>query len=146
MTNSLMKNYNRSFESIYTDALNNTGNIARPVIQKLTDLISAKSDDDDILCVYDDTELAGSGVILLDNVAKEIFNRIGSYYIIPSSVHELLLCPALKFEPGFLMKSIRDTTKSRQIDFDDYLSSSLFYYDIRTEKIVPFDFTTYTRL
>ena len=78
----------------------------------------------------------GAACMLYPNLVRDFSDIIdSSFYIIPSSIHELLLLPAKdteeKEEIRKMIKEINDT----QVSADEILSYSLYYYDREEGKI-----------
>ena len=78
----------------------------------------------------------GAVCILYPNLLKDFSEALGSgFYIIPSSVHEVLFLPAddtdKSAEIGEMIKEVNDT----QLIPEEILSYSLYYYDRETDEI-----------
>lgn len=58
-----------------------------------------------------------------------------SFYIIPSSVHEVLLLPSENFEDGMELKSMIKEINDTQIEVGEILSYSLYWFDKNKREI-----------
>ena len=59
-----------------------------------------------------------------------------SFYIIPSSIHELLLLPAEHDEESREIKSMIREINDTQVSEEEILSYSLYFYDREKGKII----------
>lgn len=80
--------------------------------------------------------IEGAACMLYPGLIRDISDRIGSgLFIIPSSVHELLLLPAETMEEAEALRSMIKEINDTQVEPDEMLSHSLYYYDREEEKI-----------
>lgn len=79
----------------------------------------------------------GAAVILYPEVLKDYSVETGgSFYIIPSSVHEVLLLPANGNEdPEELRKMIAEVNNT-QMELHEILSYNVYFYDVDLSKVV----------
>lgn len=78
----------------------------------------------------------GANLLMNNSFLYEIAEKLqDSFYIIPSSVHELLVLPACQVqdveELNLLIQNINDT----EVILSDRLSYTLYYYDCTTHKV-----------
>ena len=77
----------------------------------------------------------GSAVILYDGYLEQLSERLeGSFYVIPSSIHEMLIVPALEGEEARLERIISETNKEN-LEEEDILSYHLYRYDKKQKKM-----------
>lgn len=69
----------------------------------------------------------------------------GSYYILPSSVHELILLKDDNITSSAELKNIVKEVNETEVSPDDYLSDEVYHYDINTKKFEKAS-TYYNRL
>lgn len=71
----------------------------------------------------------GAGLIFCDDVLHRIWEKIGNYFLLPSSIHELTICP----DSGALQKDDFDfmvkSANSEAVSSEEKLSDRSFYYD-----------------
>ena len=71
----------------------------------------------------------GAGLIFCDDVLHRIWEKVGNYFLFPSSIHELIICP----DSGALQKDDFDfmvkSTNSEAVSSEEKLSDRSFYYD-----------------
>lgn len=77
----------------------------------------------------------GACVLLYEDVFKELSHRLNSnLYILPSSIHEVLVLPA-KFASKNLHQIVKGINRSVIINPEDILSDSVYYYNKETNRI-----------
>ena len=64
---------------------------------------------------------------------------MGEYYIIPSSVHEVLIVSCESVEPGFISDIVKSVNGSGIVADNDILSNEVYKYDSNAESIVTLD-------
>lgn len=86
--------------------------------------------------VSNENKIYGASCILYPDVLEKVSKRMGkNLYIIPSSVHEMLLLPDDGSEDGkYLQKLIREVN-STQVEPEAVLSDHLYYYDCLQKQI-----------
>lgn len=91
-----------------------------------------------LLIITNDIAIDGATCILYGDVLQDISTRINDdFYLLPSSVHEMILVPA-EFANGSLsgaatLLEMVSEANETAVGISDYLSDSVYYYD-RTEK------------
>ena len=87
--------------------------------------------------VLSNTErLEGAACMLYPDLLRRIADRMdSSYYIIPSSIHELLLIPTAGFTDRDEMKAMIREVNDTQVKPEERLSYSLYGYDKKENKI-----------
>ena len=77
----------------------------------------------------------GFASILYPNLLELIGNKLGNFYILPSSLHEALIVPV---SAGMGVKELKEMVRSvnaTEVEPEDLLSNSVYLYDTRTQKI-----------
>ena len=78
----------------------------------------------------------GAAVMLYPDLMKEITERIKTpFYIIPSSVHEVLILPQKEGMSLSGVKEIVRTVNRKVIEPEDFLSNNVYGYDVKTKEI-----------
>ena len=95
---------------------------------------------DGVITLTNNEFMFGASSILYPGVAEEISEKFGNsnFFIIPSSLHELLIMA----DNGQINTSeIKNIIKSvnSELPSKDFLSNTLYYYDCITKKIIPAD-------
>lgn len=80
--------------------------------------------------------IGGAACMLYPNLIRNISDTIdSSLFMIPSSVHEILILPVGNPEEGAKVKSMIKEINDTQAEPDEILSYSLYYYDREEGKI-----------
>ncbi|MBO5302479.1 MAG: hypothetical protein J6A92_00350 [Lachnospiraceae bacterium] len=81
-------------------------------------------------------KLFGASCILYENVLKEFANKVGQdLYILPSSLHEVILLPALEeYNMEHLTKMVKEVNAS-QVQEEEILADHAYYYSRETGMI-----------
>lgn len=78
----------------------------------------------------------GAACILYPGVLEEVAQRMGgSFYILPSSIHETILLPYDGMLSVESMKEMISVVNRTQVDPEEVLSDSLYYYDAEVNEI-----------
>lgn len=82
-------------------------------------------------------KVEGASCILYPNVLHDFADTINSsFYIIPSSIHEVLLLPTKTTKESASILSMIQEINDTQVSVEEILSYSLYFYDKRTDKVV----------
>ena len=80
--------------------------------------------------------LQGSACILYENLLSDIANQLNSdLYILPSSVHEVILIPAESANAHAELTSMVKDVNATQLAREDILSDHVYYYSRETNKL-----------
>lgn len=81
-------------------------------------------------------ELNGASALLYGDVLKDFANKKGAdMYILPSSIHEVIMVPADRInDPTKLLSMVHDANTT-VVSIGDVLSDSVYYYDRKTDHI-----------
>lgn len=78
----------------------------------------------------------GSAVLLYDNYMERIGERLGkNYFILPSSIHEVILLPENGGEDYGSMRSMICEINETQVEDQEILSDNLYYFDREKKKM-----------
>lgn len=133
--------WNISAEELYRLALKNTPELLPYQIQNMTEIVSDLFHDNfselfnqtfctsPMYVLSNITKLNGSGCILYEDLLSDIAEKIGSdFYIIPSSVHEVLLIPTSYATSYDELCSMVKEINASQLTREEVLSDSVYYY------------------
>ena len=71
----------------------------------------------------------GAGVIFCDNVLRKIWEKVGDFYVLPSSVHEVLIVPvAYGIGRDELTEMVRAVNRD-EVAPEDQLSDQVYLFD-----------------
>ena len=132
------KNWGLEAKDLYSEAMKNTPSllppVCKPMSQMLDDLLpdageELPEDIPDMLVLSNKAKTYGAAAILYTDLLKSIAEKMGSdFYVLPSSVHEVLLLPAGdKDIRNDLSAMVREVTAS-QVPDGEILSDHAYYY------------------
>lgn len=140
--------WNISCEDLYTLAKHNTPELLPFHLQTMSDVLHELFDTNPIDRLYDDfspipmyvltnaCKLHGSGCILYEDLLAHISFEINSdFYIIPSSIHEVLLIPTKNAASYDELSSMVCEINSTQVSREEILSDHVYFYSGHTGKI-----------
>lgn len=148
----IMEHWGLSQEELIGRAMENTPRLFPARVCRMEDMLTeltgeeCKDDIDlseageNIYIMTNQSGVNGASVILYDRFLEEFSDRMNSeYYIIPSSIHEVILIPRENYmEPEEIRRMIREVNDC-VVGPDDYLSDSLYYYNREKGRIVMVD-------
>ncbi|MBD5532849.1 MAG: hypothetical protein HDQ98_11760 [Lachnospiraceae bacterium] len=99
-------------------------------------------DTDDMVALYvltNDTKFNGAAEILNDNVRQEIADKIGDFYVLPSSVHETLIIPKSEDMDRKQLEQMVCEVNETQVLPEERLSDHVYEYDAKTHELFRSD-------
>lgn len=151
ITNKEMELWNITLEELYQAASLNTRRLFPATIQPIQQLLSEYLDKDaDIQELLDQTpdelqlfilsnepRINGSTSMIYDGILADFAKKIKKdLYILPSSIHEVLLMPATKeIEEQALLNLVRDANRT-VVGLPDILSDSIYRFDSKHNRII----------
>ena len=76
----------------------------------------------------------GASILLYDGFLETAAERFGSFYILPSSIHELIIVPA-KFGNASDLKQMVNEINGTEVPAEEVLSGSCYCYDTDTHEL-----------
>ena len=71
----------------------------------------------------------GTGVIFCDNVLRKIYTKVGKFYILPSSIHEVIIVPISCGIDRSELEAMVRTVNRDEVAPADRLSDEVYLYD-----------------
>ena len=79
----------------------------------------------------------GAGVVLYHGVLSQVSQRLhGSFYLFPSSIHEMLLVPQQEGQSVSYFKNMVKEANETTVSKGDVLSENIYYYDAGKERVL----------
>ena len=133
---SFLKNWDVSIEEIHQAAVDNmmtqTPCEFKSMMEIMRDITGDPLPDDylpDVMWVLTNSKKVNGAACLLDKQMLDIIeSRIGSFFILPSSVHEVIVLPDNGADTITLRNMVMDVNES-QVSIDDRLSDHVYRYD-----------------
>ena len=123
--------WNVDTETLYRTALENLRTQDTPAYFPLSSLAGSPGGEQILSTVYvltNQTKLYGASFLLSKRTLAAFAERHGDFYVLPSSVHEVILVPcSIGFSPASLLGMLRDVNRT-DLDTEDVLSDNLYVY------------------
>ena len=147
--NNNLKNWNVTIDDVYKAALKNTPDLLHSKISSMAALfekcgvnVDGEEVDlkdyvpSDMYVLTNESKLNGAACILYENVLYDFAQKLGAdLYILPSSVHEVILLPKLSmFEKDELVNMVKEVN-TEGVAADEVLSDTVYEYN-RTERLI----------
>ncbi len=138
--NSHLKMWGISKEELYGKACENTPKLLPAAITGMREIIQQMmgeganfeepvEEDVPMYVMTNPMKMNGAATMAYPNAVKNFANAIGrNVYIIPSSVHEVILVPESGTEGGRLNEMVREVNES-QVDPKEVLADHVYYYN-----------------
>lgn len=94
---------------------------------------------DTMYVLTNDTKVNGAAAILNDNIRQEIAEKVGDFYMLPSSIHETLIIPkdaGMEFKE--LEKMVQEVNQT-QVAPGERLSDHVYEYDAKEHELFRSD-------
>lgn len=141
ITNDIMTAWNVSIETVHKAAQTNTPVLQEYTLKSMSDIFAEIMNDDsiadtDIMYVLTNKQASyGCGCILYPHVLENFAKKIGKdFYILPSSIHEVLLVPDIEGDALSLLQIVREINRT-EVSQEDFLSDNIYHYS-RKNKVI----------
>lgn len=133
--NDLMDAWELNTHSLYKTAYYNTKKLFPPIVRKMSDVIKSYVAEDvfvpdnEMYVLTNECGINGAAYItykeILEDFGKDIFC---DFYIIPSSIHEIILIPKKETEDEEMLKMFVKGVNSTAIPKTDFLSDNVYLF------------------
>lgn len=128
LTKKVLEALNISVKDWVSTAVENT-NLNCLNMAEVLGILGAPEIDECPMSVVSTSELDYGPMLMLDNqMLEDIHTEMGDFYIIPSSVHEVLVIPERLADPNTLNDMI-GSVNATCLSPEDYLSDSAYFYN-----------------
>lgn len=156
VTNNLAKTWDADEEMLYELARSNTQKINRGCVKPVTDILdslckaesaahesntydsfdftSAGTGELPMYVATNQNKTFGAGILLYNGFLAAVAERLGSFYVLPSSVHELIIIPETFGNPSELKQMVNDINRTEVPD-EEVLSGNCYCYDSLTHEL-----------
>lgn len=134
-------------EALIKDALYNTPRLYKPVIRSMKDIITQMMFEDGetsdypipnpcpMYVVTNQNSIFGASVIFYSDLSKLFPFQEKDYYILPSSIHELIILPAEDIEDVQELRHMVQEVNCTQVPVCDILSDNVYYYSYKDNSV-----------
>lgn len=140
ITNLLMERLELSEEEVIKRAKENTPRLFPAIFKNMTEILSAILPPDErkadlaMWVLSNEQNLNGASVLLYDGILDGIGERFGSFYILPSSLHEVIIVREGEIESDFLRQLVQFVNQTT-LDEKDFLSDKVFHYNYTNHRL-----------
>lgn len=121
ITDSTAKQLDMTEKELYQAAVKNTPRLMPLRISEI---------DEDFYMITNEKGLLGAAAMLYDGVLETLAGELDcGLYILPASIHEVLLLPAKDYEPTGLQEMVRCVNSSSLLAEEEVLSNHIYYYN-----------------
>ena len=146
VTERLAEQWGKTKQDIFKAARANTRKraVAKGVMQMLAEMndvelgveLDEANFDDMLTCVTTEGAMFGAGIIAVKSIREEIAEKIGGdYFVLPSSLHEVLVTPANGMIDVEGLKEMVVSINQSEVAPEDRLSDSVYLYHADTKKL-----------
>lgn len=151
----LAKVWNVDEETLYNLAHTNTPKINRGCVKPITDILngvpgclgthnpstyksfdftSTRAGELPMYVATNQNKTFGTAILLYDRFLDAAAKEFGSYYVLPASVHELIIVPETFGNPSELKQLVKRVNNS-EVPEQEILSDNIFHYNAQTHKL-----------
>lgn len=152
----MVRTWGITAEKLMTDAALNMPFLLPPCLQTLEETLQAHMDPDEPMMSLDPEEdfscglyvltnkraIYGASCILYPGLMEEIYRCLGAYYVLPCSVHEVIIAPDHEALTPTGLADIVHSVNREMLDQDDYLSDNIYYCGEQGLSLVTSDFSS----
>lgn len=161
VTDTNMKMWKINKETLFREAIKNTGRKMYPCLEKLDDMMRDilnekienslivdgcdmeqamemfNTESDSALYVLTNhTKLNGAVYIVFNDILKSVSDKLNdNFYILPSSIHELIIVPEKCGVPKDELECMVREINRTEVDPKEILSDSVYYFDRKNDDI-----------
>lgn len=144
VTNDLMTRWNISVEGLNEVAISNLPEILpstfRGMTEVMSELMGMSKEDIEMMGMFTDEEqmyvltntmkLNGASALLDKKMMEEIVGIVGEFFILPSSIHEVLIVPVKSGMDVEILENIVCEINATQVQLEDRLSNHVYAYSL----------------
>lgn len=144
VTNELMKMWNTSVEELHEIAVANLSELLPSTFKGMTEVMSEMmgmsteememmgmpTDEEQMYVLSNSIKVNGASAVLDVKIMKEIAEKVGDFFILPSSIHELLVVPVKSGMDVESLESMVCEVNATQVQLEERLSDHVYTYSI----------------
>lgn len=143
MRNKEFHKLNMDIDSLYNIARENTRKLFPPVLQRLDKMMLDKYSDVcgpphgmDLYVLTNNQGINGAVYMSYEDIISDFAKEHGSFYILPSSIHEVILFPRERDEAREELSEMVMEINRYVVTDTEYLSDRVYFYDSAVGQIV----------
>lgn len=117
-------------DQLMKDAKANTKRVFPPLLRPMEELFPQMDAAGELFVLTNEEGLNGAGTVLYEGILDSFSDQIkGGFYILPSSIHEVLLVPEKEgSDPAALSELVKEVNRT-VVDDGEILSDRIYYYE-----------------
>lgn len=143
VTKELLKLWNVSEDEVFAIAEKNAKYYVRPMKQVIAELMELDcseidvSEDNAMYVLSNNTKNRGAaGMFDLDLLSKTAEELQSNFFILPSSIHEIILLLDKSAPTEQMLKEMVEEINQTQVRVEEFLSDNIYYYSRETKDVV----------
>ena len=144
ITNEMLRNYGITPDQLHQDAIDAAHQTMKYSIRSMDEVLMGMAQSmgidqeqpvmfsSPLYVATTERDMYGAGVLAVPSFFEEAAEKLdGNFYVLPSSVHEILLLPdRFAPEPQLLKEMVQDVN-ANEVDPKDRLSNNVYHYDAK---------------
>ena len=144
VTNQMLQNYGVTLDQLHQDAIEAAQNTMKYSIRSMDEVLMGMAlsmgieQDQPVMfssplyVATTERDMFGAGVLAVPSFFEDAAEKLdGNFYVLPSSVHEILLLPdRFAPEPQYLKEMVQNVN-ANEVDPKDRLSDNVYHYDAK---------------
>lgn len=144
VTNELVKMWNTSVEELHEIAVANLAELLPSTFKGMTEVMSEmmgmsteememmgmSTDEEQMYVLSNSIKVNGASALLDTKMMEEIIEKVGDFYILPSSIHETLVVPVKSGMDVESLEAMVREVNSTQLQPDEILSNRVYSYSL----------------
>lgn len=134
--NEMMERWNITENDLYDVAMRNGKSKRKAELISMKDILNDMAgkeiltDEISMYVLSNESKIFGASVLIYDEYMKEVYDIIqNNFYILPSSIHELILIPDNNQISAQGLLEMVTSVNSTEVDEEEILADSVYYYD-----------------
>lgn len=127
-----MEHLDLSEEELLRLAMENTPRLFPVVVKRMEEIVGEqmlRNMEFPVRVLSNEKGINGSACLMYPGILEELEEKMqGSFYVLPSSIHEMIVIPCNGGEPKCLCEMVHCINQT-QVPQEDILSDSVYYYD-----------------
>ena len=139
--NEHMEEWNTDEETLFSYASKNTPRLFKDKLNSISSVLNELceiefEDEVNMYVLTNEAKMYGAATMLYDDVLKEAYEKIGgNYYILPSSIHELVIVPDNSDIDEKELLQMVISINHTEVDEEERLADSLYFYNHDTNSV-----------
>ncbi len=132
VTNKMLGMYGVSGEALHADAIASACELFPANTASLSALLGmGESNDNPMMVVTNNGRVHGASVIVYPGLLEQLFRKFGAFFILPSSVHEVIVTPDDGERDARELTDLVKSVNAEMVAPDEWLSDHIYRYDGR---------------